>query len=102
MAIVTVEQMQAQLNLLETMDGDILAEKINAAQDHIERMLGFKIEEQFGGEDQEDIPASLAEAVKQLAATWYENRETVIIGHGATVVPFSVNEIVTAYREWSF
>lgn len=102
MAIVTVDQMRAQLNLPEAMDGDILAEKIAAAQNHIERLLGFRIEESFGGEDQDDIPASLIEAVKQLASHWYEQREAVAIGHGAALVPFSVAEIVAEYRDWSF
>ena len=102
MAIVTVEQMRAQLNLPDAMDGDILADKIAAAQNHIERMLGYRIEEQFGGEDQPEIPPALIEAVKQLAAHWYENREAVVIGHGAAVVPFGVAEIVDGYRDWSF
>ena len=99
MAIVTVEQMRAQLNLPDAMDGDILAEKIEAARNHIERQLGFKIADEF---EEGKTPASLVEAVKQLAAHWYENRESVIIGHGAAVVPFGVSEIVESYRDWSF
>lgn len=99
MPIVTVEQMQAQLNLPNGMDSDLLADKIAAAQDHIERQLGFKIADQF---EEGETPASLIEAVKQLAAHWYESREAVIIGHGAAPVPYGVTEIINSYRDWSF
>lgn len=102
MPVITVEQLRAQLNLPEGMDGDLLAEKISAAQNHIERLLGFEIADRFGGEDQPDIPPALVEAVKQLAAHWYENREPVVVGHGIAVLPFGVQEIVAEYREWSF
>ncbi|EAQ23231.1 head-tail connector protein [Roseovarius sp. 217] len=83
-------------------DDAMLQQKLNAAQNHVERLLGFQIEECFGGDDQEPIPPCLIEAVLQLAAWWYEQRETALVGATATEVPFGVREIVTEYREFSF
>lgn len=105
MAIVTVPELKEQLNLtddLGTGDDALLARKIDAAQGHIERMLGFKIEDTYGGQDQEDIPAPLVEAVLQLAAHWYENREATLVGVTAQELPFGIWPIINEYREWSF
>lgn len=105
MAIITVDQLKEQLSLTPDVgddDDDLLARKIGAAQDYVERQLGFKIEAVYGGADQEPVPAALVEAVSQLAAHWYENREATLIGVNAYALPFSVQEIVDSYREYSF
>lgn len=105
MAIVSLAQLKEQLNLspdLGTGDDALLGRKIEAAQNHIERLLGFKIEETYGGTDQEEIPPSLVEAVCQVAAHWYENREATLVGVTAQELPFGVWDIVREYREWSF
>lgn len=103
MAIITDQQLIDQLGLegIEGLD-DLLAQKIVAAQGHIERLLGFKIEEQFGGEDQEPIPEPLREAVLQLAAWWFEQREAGVVGHSVAQPPHSLPEIVAEFREWTF
>lgn len=103
MAIVTTAELIDQLGLegIEGLD-DLLAQKIAAAQAHIERLLGFRIEEQFGGEDQDPIPEPLREAVLQLAGWWFEQREAVIVGAGAVHAPHSLPEIVAEFREWTF
>lgn len=101
MAIVTVAELKEQLNLsddLGTADDALLQRKIDAAQGHLERHLGFKIEEEYAGA----IPPALIEAVCQLAASWYENREATLIGVSGQAVPFGVLEIVAEYRSWSF
>lgn len=103
MSIVTPADLMAQLGLTEDAppgDLELLQKKVDAAQNHVERLLGFKVEERFGGEDQEPVPPALIEAVMQLAAWWFENREAA--GDGARSMPFGVEEIVTEYREWSF
>ena len=104
MPIVTPTMMIEQLNLpseVVALDFDLLPRKIAAAQDHIERWLGYKIEAIYGGEDQDPIPPSLVEAVCQLAAWWYENRETAS-EISFREAPFGVAEIVNSYRDWSF
>ena len=103
MAIVTLAEIKEQLNFtpdLGAADDALLQRKIDAAQDHVERMLGFRFADTYGGEGQDPIPPALIEAVSQLAAWWYEIREAA--GEGAREVPFGVTDIVEGYREWSF
>ncbi|ACM35612.1 phage gp6-like head-tail connector protein [Agrobacterium vitis] len=102
--IVTVAQIKEQLNIVaeDGSDDAFLGRKLAAAQDHIERGLGFKIEAAYGGEGQDPIPPSLIEAVCQLAAHWYENREASVVGMGVNTMPFSVQDIIREYRNWSF
>lgn len=102
--IVSLDEILEQLAMAgastATLDSIMLYRKIWAAQNHIERLLGFRIQDRFGGEGQEEIPPVLIEAVSQLAAWWYEQREAA--SEGAKEVPFGVAEIVTGYREWTF
>lgn len=101
--IVTVDQIKAQLSWaddLGTGDDALMEAKGKAAQNHIERLLGFRIEETFGGEGQDEIPASLIEAVLQLAAHWFENREAS--GESSGPILFGVEEIVREYRGFTF
>lgn len=103
--IVNVEQIKQQLNLTGvpgTDDDALIERKIEAAQNHIERLLGFKIEETYGNADQDEIPPALVEAVSQLAAHWYENREATLVGVSAQELPFGIWPIINEYREYSF
>lgn len=99
MAIVTYEQLAAQVGLTDDapeQDQTALQQKADAAQNHIERLLGYRIVDQFPDE----TPPALVEAVLQLAAWWFENREAA--SESDRVLPFGVAEIVNEYREWSF
>lgn len=102
MAIVTLEDMKDNLGLTPDQDADdtLIERKIAAAQNHIERMLGFVIEERFGGEDQPEIPPAIREAVMQLASWWFESREAVT--DMSRELPFGVRDIVDGFREWTF
>lgn len=103
MTIVTEHELQAQVGLTSDAPAEDLLSlqmKGQAAQNHVERLLGYLIEEEFGGEGQPPVPVALKEAVLQLAAWWFANRETA--GDGARSMPFGVEEIVNEYRDWSF
>lgn len=106
--IVTVPELKEQIGWtdgLGTADDALMARKIAAAQDHIERLLGFKIETTYppvGDPPVSTIPPALVEAVCQLAAHWYENREATLVGVTAQELPFGVWNIVNEYREYSF
>lgn len=105
MAVLTVAELKQQLNItddLGTDDDALLGRKLSAAQGYIERLLGFKIEERYGGDDQEPVPPALAEAVALTAAHWYENREASLVGISAQELPMGVWSIVSEYREYSF
>lgn len=104
MAFITVDELKQQLNLtadLGTADDALLGRKLAAAQGHVERLLGFAIEDRYGGAGQDPVPPALSEAVCQLAAHWYENREASSPA-SLSAIPFGVQDIVREYREWSF
>lgn len=101
--IVRFDQLKAQAGMTNdapTEDLQALQDKGEAAQNHVERLLGFRIEEEFGGEDQDPIPEALREAVLQLACWWFEHREAVTDSDRR--MPYGVDEIVDQYRDWTF
>lgn len=101
--IVTHDELMAQVGLTSdapTEDIFALQQKGLAAQNHVERLLGFKIENEFGGTGQEPVPEALRECVMQLACWWFEHREAV--SDRDTRLPYGVDEIVNEYREWTF
>lgn len=89
---------KAQLNILDDQDNDLIERKLAAAISYMNRRLGFDLQTQFTA----DIPADLEEAVLQLVAHWYENREGVVVGVNAQVLPHSINDVINEYRNWSF
>ena len=98
MAIVQLSVLKAQLNVTSSDDDGLLEIKLDAAQDHIERLLGFKIDTRFPDE----TPPALKEAVLQLASHWYEQREAAVFGISGQEVPFGVWQIITEFRDWGF
>jgi uncharacterized phiE125 gp8 family phage protein len=54
------------------------------------------------GDEAADVPAPIKEAVRQLAAHFYENREATLIGVSASDLPFSIQDLVAPYRSWVF
>lgn len=101
--IVSTSELLTQAGLTrDAPDEDLwaLQAKGDAAQNHIERLLGYKITDEFGGEDQDAIPEALKEAVLQLACWWFEHREAV--SDRDRRLPFGVDEIVAEYRDWTF
>lgn len=103
MAIATIDQLKAQLAFTDdigTADDALLSQKLEAAQGHVDRLLGFAIEATFGGTDQDPVPPSLVEAVLQLAGHWYEHREGV--AESLREIPYGVSSIIAEYREFTW
>lgn len=104
MAIATIFELKDQLSFTYDFgaeDDALLTRLLAAAEDHVERLLGFKVEDSYGGTGQDPVPPSLSQAVLMLAAFWYENREA---GGEVTIkeMPYAVREIVLEYREFTF
>lgn len=78
----------------------VLTRLLAAATAHLERMLGFKIDdaEEFPG----GPPADVEQAVLMLAAHFYENREASLVGVSAQVLPLGVSEIIAEYRNYTY
>jgi len=53
------------------------------------------------GDDAEDVPAPLRQAIRHLVAHWYDNRGLVAIGGTLSMMPASVNAMIGAYRALS-
>lgn len=88
-ALTPVSLLKSQLNLDHDLDDALLAHKLDAA----EGWIGFHIGTAFVAGD-----AVLTEAALQLAAYWYEQRESA---GDVTMrpVPFGVYELLSPYRE---
>ena len=95
--IVTVEQLRQQLNLDTDMEDDtFLAGKISAAESWIEAFIGEPLA------DIDPLPGAIPEAVLQLAAHLFANREAVIVGVSASQMPFGVIDLIRPWRAWEF
>jgi uncharacterized phage protein (predicted DNA packaging) len=101
MAIVSLAEIKQQLRIDHDDDDALLTRKIASAQDHLERLLGFKIENTYGGESQDPVPPAMVECVSQLAAHWYENREATM-PDAPELLPLSVYDVVSEYRNYSW
>ncbi|WP_066715927.1 MULTISPECIES: head-tail connector protein [Hyphomicrobiales] len=97
MAIVDLADMKAHLNITDDNDDSLISGKLDAAQAALEQQLGYVIEDEF-----DDVPADLAEAVRQLAAHWYENREASVVGVSVHLLPLGVREIIRERRNYSW
>lgn len=100
--LVTLDQAKAQLNILagDAADDVIIGEKLAAAEGHVQRLLGYTFAS--AAWTAETLPGEIREAVLQLMAHWYENREAVAFEGTGREVPLSVREVVQEWREWSF
>lgn len=99
MAVLTAADLRAHLNGVPDEDA-VLQRFLSAAVAHLERLLGFRIDdaEQFPN----GTPADVELAILQLAAHYYENREATLVGVSAMPIPFGVSEIVAEYRNYTY
>jgi uncharacterized phage protein (predicted DNA packaging) len=95
-----LNDLKAHCNVSGNADDAVLTRLLGAATAHVERLLGFEIDDE--DEFPDGTPADLELAVLQLAADWYENREASLVGVSAQAIPFGVQEIVANYRRYTF
>jgi uncharacterized phage protein (predicted DNA packaging) len=97
MASIELADLKAHLNITTDTDDALLTEKIAVAEDWIESFIGVEFAD-FG----DGVPRSVKEAVRQLAAHLYENREASLVGASAQELPFGLIDLLTPHREWAF
>jgi hypothetical protein len=102
--IITTLDLREHLNLADGDESDtLLAGKIEAAEAWIEGFAGITLTDfATEGENGDEYPGDLKEAVRQLAAHFYENREATLVGVSANALPFGVTDLLAPYREWVF
>lgn len=97
---IDLNALKEHCNVTGTDDDNVLSRSLSGAQKHLERLLGFALDDVV--EFPTGTPADVEMAVLQLAAHWYENREASLVGVSAQVLPLSVTEIVAEYRNYSY
>jgi hypothetical protein len=100
MAIVTLDEQKAHLGVTLDTDDNLIGQQIDAAQAHLESLLGYAIAEEWPAPL--IVPADLIGAVKMLAAHYYENREASVVGISAQEIPMGVWSVVTERRAYNF
>jgi hypothetical protein len=100
----TVDVLREHLNMTvgeaDAIDAAVLPRLLAAATAHTETQLGFKMDD--AEEFPAGAPADVEQAVLMLAAFWYENRESVLIGVSAQAVPHGYDDIIGSHRSYTF
>lgn len=100
MSIVTVEDAKAHMNVTIADDDTLIGGKIDAAEAWIGRFIGVALDDAETFPD--GTPDPLKEAVRQLVAHLYENREATLVGITMTDVSPGLFDLIAPYREWAF
>lgn len=95
MAAVTMADLKAHLNLTTDQDDQLLTGKLEAAS----AWVGAYTASDPG---LDTTPAPINEAILQLAAHLYENREASLVGVTASALPFGFLDLLAPYRAFSF
>ncbi|MGV8831253.1 MAG: head-tail connector protein [Devosia sp.] len=100
----TTAALKAQLNMTtdegDEIDNAVLPQLLAAATAHVERILGYTLDDIVALPD--GAPADLEQAVLMVAAHWYGEREAVLIGVSGQEVPFGAAQILGEYRNYTF
>lgn len=96
----SLPDLKAHCNVTGNGDDAVLTRLLGAAVKHVERQLGFALDDE--GEFPEGAPDDVELAVLMLAAHWYENREASLVGVSAQALPVGVAEIVAGHRRYTF
>lgn len=92
---ITVSEAKEQLRVLVDEDDVFIAAKIEAAQAHVETLLGFTIADEF-----DVMPADIKHVILALMAHWYENREAT--GENIFEVPMGVWDVIRERRAYAW
>jgi hypothetical protein len=100
MAIMTVEDVKAHLNLTDDHDDDLVGLKIGVAEAMVASYIGVELD------DAEAFPSGppepIKEAVRKLVAEFYENREANLVGASFGELTPGVYDLLAPYRQYCF
>lgn len=95
--MITLEQAKAHLNVTTDIDDDLIASKLAAAKQVVMHYAYIDIDNV-----QETSFLDVREAVLQITAHFYANREASIVGLSAQHLPFGVLDLLAPYRKFVF
>ena len=98
MSVVQLADMKAQLNVTFTDDDTLIQGKIDAAECWLFTLIGSSAAFPVGF----PVQPPVIEAVKLLAAHFYENREASLVGVTSQELPLGVLDLINPYRSWAF
>jgi hypothetical protein len=108
----SLQQAKAHLRVDTGEDNDLILEKLRAAAEWVSAYTGAPIPiyppypdplpDPWPPEDDPVVPAPVIEAVLQITAHLYENREATLVGVTAQQLPFGALDLLSPYRAWSF
>jgi uncharacterized phage protein (predicted DNA packaging) len=98
MSIITLTDLKAHLNVTFATDDALITGKIAAAESWIAIFTG----ENWPSVSADPVDDALKEAIRQLAAHLYANREASLIGVTSQELPFGLLDLLTPYRAWAF
>lgn len=100
MTVVSVEDVKAHMNVTTDADDDLIGDKIAAAEAWIGKFIGSPLDDAETFPD--GAPEPLKEAVRQLVAHLYENREATLVGITMSDVSPGLFDLIGPYREYVF
>jgi hypothetical protein len=100
--LVTLADLKRHMNITSDADDAVLTDKIYAAEAWAFAYTGKPYNTSALDPPPDSDLEPLKEAVRQLAAHFYENREATLIGVTAQELPFGLMALLEVYREWSF
>lgn len=95
MPAVSLYDLKAHLNITIDADDALLADKLAAAKAWVSSYTASDV-------DADGTPAPINEAVRQLTAHLYSNREATLIGITAQSLPFGFLDLLASYRAFAF
>lgn len=94
--MITLADAKAHLNVTTEDDDALISQKLAAAKILVGNYLGEPLV--IIG----DTMPTVVEAVLQLTAHFYENREAAVVGISAEQLPFGIVSLLAPMRRWSF
>jgi hypothetical protein len=95
MAGITLDQAKAHMNVTISDDDALITDKLATAKAWIAAYTA-------SDPDADGSPAPIGEAVLQLTAHLYENREATLVGVTAQSLPFGFLDLLANYRAFAF